>query len=411
MDTSLIPEALRSVARGEALTADSAEAFMHLLMAGEVTPIQTAGLLAAMAVRGETVDEIVGFARAMRAHAVPFQALPQVVDTCGTGGDGRDTFNISTAAAIVAAAAGALVAKHGNRAVSSRSGSADVLAALGARVDLDVQAARACLLETGLCFLFAPVYHPAMKHAAEPRRQLGFRTVFNILGPLTNPAGARRQVLGVFRPELVRKVADALLALGSEHALVVHGAGGIDEFSLQGETLVAEVRDGQVREYAFTPAEAGLPAAPVEALAGGDAVHNAAVIRRVLSGQRGPQRDVVVLNAGAVLYVAGRAPSIREGVVQAQAAIDNGAALATLDRFVRMTAQLAAGQLATGQLAWKLNDARRLPNDIFGEDLADEAGRSGSSAPPRRAVSSGKQLGTARICGGDSRLPTPGGGG
>lgn len=329
-----VADVLKAVARGDTLDAESAETFMNLLMEGQTTPVQTAGLLAAMAVRGESVPEIVGFARAMRSHSLRMQAPAGVIDTCGTGGDGADTFNISTAAAVVCAAAGVPVAKHGNRAVSSRSGSADVLAALGARIDLDVRAAEQCLAATNLCFLFAQHYHPAMKHAAEPRKQLGFRTIFNILGPLTNPAGARRQVIGVFQPTLVRKVAHALLELGSEHALVVHGAGGLDEISLSGETVVAEVVGGKVLEYRVDPDRLGLGTAPVAAVVGGDARNNAAIVRGVVDGKRGPERDIVVANAAAALYAAGQAATLVDGVTLAQNVLDAGAARRTLDEFV-----------------------------------------------------------------------------
>jgi len=344
--STFISEVLKSVAKGETLDASTAEAFMNRMMTGETTPIQTAGLLAAMAVRGETVDEIVGFARAMRNHALSLDISYEVVDTCGTGGDGADTFNISTAAAFVSAAAGVPIAKHGNRAVSSRSGSADVLQALGARIDLNEYEAIQCLAETNLCFLFAPSYHPAMKHAAEPRKQLGFRTIFNILGPLTNPAGANRQVLGVFRADLVGKVASALAVLGTKHALVVHGAGGIDELSLAGETLVAEVKNGVVTEYRVSPSQFGLQTAPLEAVVGGDSAYNADLLRQVLSGGTGPQRDVVVLNAGAVLYVGGRVASIGEGITLAQRVIDGGEAQQTLEQFIRFTHQVTPTEVA-----------------------------------------------------------------
>lgn len=344
--SSFVADVLKSVSRGDTLSAETAEAFMDRLMTGETTPIQTAGLLAAMTVRGETVDEIVGFARSMRNHAVPLNLPYEVVDTCGTGGDGADTFNISTAAAFVSAAAGVPIAKHGNRAVSSRSGSADVLQALGARIDLDELEAKECLDATKLCFLFAPSYHPAMKHAVEPRKQLGFRTIFNILGPLTNPAQANRQVLGVFRADLVSKVAEALKQLGTKHALVVHGAGGLDELSLSGETLVAEVKDGQVREYVVSPTEFGLREAALKEIVGGDAAYNADVLRRVFSGEKGPQRDIVVLNAGAALNVGGVSASIDEGVKQASQIIDSGKVLETLNHFIKTTHQVARTEVA-----------------------------------------------------------------
>lgn len=344
--SKFVSDVLKSVSRGDTLDATTAEAFMDRLMTGETTPIQTAGLLAAMAVRGETVDEIVGFARSMRNHAVALSFPYDVVDTCGTGGDGADTFNISTAAAFVSAAAGAPIAKHGNRAVSSRSGSADVLQALGARIDLAVDEASQCLAETNLCFLFAPNYHPAMKHAVEPRKQLGFRTIFNILGPLTNPARASRQVLGVFRADLVTKVASALNQLGTRHSLVVHGAGGLDELSLAGQTLVAEVKDGQVKEYVVSPAQFGLQEAALHQVVGGDAMQNADILRQVLKGDQGPHRDIVILNAGAALYVSGVSPSLSEGVQAAKQTIDSGEALQTLHRFVEATHRVTQTEVA-----------------------------------------------------------------
>jgi anthranilate phosphoribosyltransferase len=341
-----IQEVLQTVARGEPLSAETAEQFMNALMQGETTPIQTAGLLAALAVRGEAVSEIVGFARAMRRHSVRICPPFDVIDTCGTGGDGGNTFNISTATAFVCAAAGAKVAKHGNRAVSSKSGSADVLAALGANVELSADQALQCLEETNLCFLFAQYYHPAMKYAAEPRKQLGFRTIFNILGPLTNPAGARRQVIGVFREDLVEKVAHALVELGTEHALVVHGDGGIDELSLQGSSQVAEVKSGTVSLYTVHPSDCGLPIAPLSAVEGGDAHANAEIIRNVFSGAIGPQRDVVVLNAGAALYVAGKAESLPDGVRLAEQVIDSGAAMQALADYVRASNRFARAEVA-----------------------------------------------------------------
>lgn len=332
-----VTDVLKTVSKGQVLDAQTAEQLMNALMLGEITPVQTAGFLAAMAVRGESVSEIVGFARAMRTHCVRLNTPYSVVDNCGTGGDGANTFNISTTAAIVAAAGGVAMAKHGNKAVSSQSGSADVLAVLGARIDLSTDEALQCLADTNLCFLFAQSYHPAMKHAAEPRKQLGFRTIFNILGPLTNPAGAKRQVVGVFRPELVEKVAEALLELGTEHAMVVHGAGGIDEFSLEGETRVAEVQHGTIRHYTVTPETFGLQRTPVSQLVGGDALQNGKIIQSVLSGQVGPCRDVVLLNSAAILLVAGEVDDLNAGVARAADLIDNGSALRTLRAFVNVT--------------------------------------------------------------------------
>lgn len=335
--SAFISDVLKQVARGESLSADAAEAFMNLLMSGDISPVQTAGLLAAMTVRGETVAEIVGFARAMRANGRHMTTTDDVVDTCGTGGDGSNTFNISTAAALVASAAGVPIAKHGNRAASSKSGSADVLAALGVQIDLDELEALECLHQVQLCFLFAQTFHPAMKHAAEPRKQLGFHTIFNLLGPLTNPAGATRQVLGVYRPELVEKIAEVLLQLGTEHALVVHGAGGVDELSIQGPTKFAEVKEGHIQVGEITPEDVGLARAPIASVMGGDAVENAALIRQVLAGRLGPHRDIVVFNAGAALYVAGKADSIHTGVTQAIQVIDSGRAHEQLQRFVEAT--------------------------------------------------------------------------
>ncbi|GGJ07524.1 anthranilate phosphoribosyltransferase [Alicyclobacillus cellulosilyticus] len=339
-------DALKKVVSGSALDAAEAEACMDQLMSGSASPIQIASLVTAMAVRGETVEEMVGFARAMRRHALQVENVPDgAVDTCGTGGDGANTFNISTAAAIVAAAGGVPVAKHGNRAASSRCGSADVLAALGARIDGNPETARRCLQQTRLCFLFAQSFHPAMRHAAEVRRQLGFRTIFNFLGPLTNPARVRRQVLGVPRLDLVRKMAEALKLLGCEHALVVHGAGGIDEISIVGETAVAEVKDGRICEYTIAPEDVGLARADLAAIQGGDAEENARIIQEVLSGARGPKRDVVVLNAGAVLYVGGKATRLYDGVRLAEVLIDSGAARETLTAFVRATQMESAAEV------------------------------------------------------------------
>ncbi|WP_206830417.1 anthranilate phosphoribosyltransferase [Alicyclobacillus fructus] len=339
----VVRDTLGAVVSGKILDETTAEAFLSAWMDGRVSPVQAAALVAVMAYRGERSSEIAGFARAMRTHAVRLQAPEGTLDTCGTGGDGRDTFNISTAVAFVAAAAGIPVAKHGNRAASSRSGSADVLQALGAVIDLPVSASEVLLREIGLCFLFAQVYHPAMKVAAQVRKELGFRTIFNILGPLTNPAGAKRQVLGVFHEDLVPIVGDALVSLGSEHALVVHGAGGLDELSLAGPSLVAEVKEGTVCTYRLSPEDVGLKPAPIEAVRGGSPEENAAIVRRILSGEeRGPKRDIVLLNAGAALYVGGKAASVREGVALAEALLDDGRAADVLDAFIQGSRRLAS---------------------------------------------------------------------
>ncbi len=329
---------LARVVDGEKLSRSEAREAMQIVMRGEATAAQIAGFLVALRVRGETVDEIVGFAAAMRAAANPLDLqVSGLVDTCGTGGDGANTFNISTAAALVAAAAGVPIAKHGNRAVSSACGSADVLEALGVTLVADEVSLRRSLTQAGLAFLFAPSQHPAMKHAVGPRRELGMRTVFNLLGPLTNPAGARRQVVGVYDITLVRPVAEVLGALGAVHAIVVHGAGGIDELSLLGATEVAEWDGEQVRTYSVTPQEVGLSAAAASDLAGGSAADNAEIVRAVLAGEPGPRRDIVLLNAGAALRVGGVAGTLTEGVEAAAAAIESGAATKTLALLVAAT--------------------------------------------------------------------------
>ena len=323
-------EQLAKVLRGERLSEEEAGAAMALIMEGAATPAQIGALLAALCVRGETEDEVVGFARAMRARAVPLRA-PEAIDTCGTGGDGASTFNISTVASLVVAACGVRVAKHGNRSASGSCGSADVLEALGVRIDAPVEAVQRSFDEVGWTFLFAPAFHASTRHAVLPRRELGVRTAFNLLGPLTNPAHPVAQVVGVPRPELLSFVARCLGRLGARRALVVHGA-GLDELTLAGETAVAEVRDGVVHERRITPEEAGLGRAPVEAVRGGDAAENARLAREVLQGQAGPRRDVVLLNAAAALLVAGRVQSLREGVALGGEAIDRGRAIALLQR-------------------------------------------------------------------------------
>ncbi|MGE5126177.1 MAG: bifunctional anthranilate synthase component II/anthranilate phosphoribosyltransferase [Betaproteobacteria bacterium] len=321
---------LARLARGERLSEEEAATAMGAIMDGEATPAQIGGLLAAMAARGETEDEVVGFARTMRARAVPLTSSG-AVDTCGTGGDGAGTFNISTVASFVVAACGVPVAKHGNRSASGTCGSADVLEALGVRIDAPPDVVQAALDTVGWTFLFAPKFHASTRHALGPRRELGVRTAFNLLGPLTNPARPSGQVVGVPRPELTSFVARCLQRLGTKRAWVVNGS-GLDELTLAGETLVAELDGSQVRTFTLTPRDAGLEAAPGEALRGGDPQANAAIAREILAGAPGPRRDVVLLNAAAALLVAGRAASLREGVRQAAAAIDDGRAGALLDR-------------------------------------------------------------------------------
>ena len=320
---------------GRSLTRAEAEAVMDELLSGQVGTPEIARLLAALRSRPYTVDELVGFALSMRRHVAPVfrpdEPLPEhLVDTCGTGGDESGTFNISTAAAIVAAAAGARVAKHGNRSVSSRCGSADVLEALGVRIDLPPERAGAAIREIGIGFLFAPAAHRSTRHASEARKQLGGRTIFNLLGPLTNPAGARFQVVGVFSADVLDLVASALAELGANRAFVVHGAGGLDEISLAGESLVAEVRAGTVRRYTVAPEEFAVNRVALDALRGGDPTGNAALIRQILSGEQGPPRDVVVVNTAAALVAAGVADSFRDAAKCATAALDSGAAAAKL---------------------------------------------------------------------------------
>jgi len=322
---------IQRIEAGGVLTRADAEALMEELLSGRIGTPEIVRLLEAMNRRPVQVQELAGFAQVMRRHAtrvfVDGEARPaSMVDTCGTGGDGSRTFNISTAAAIVAAAAGARVAKHGNRAASSQSGSADVLEALGVRIDLPFEQYGRAIREVGIGFLFAQAAHTATRHATPARKQIGVRTVFNLLGPLTNPAGAQAQVLGVFSPEVIDLVAATLAELGTEHAFVVHGAGGLDEISLAGETIVAEVRDGKVRKFNVTPEEFGVKRAQLDAIRGGTAAENATLIRRILEGAAGPSRDIVVINAAAALVAAGVAENFRDASEVARSAIDSGAA-------------------------------------------------------------------------------------
>ena len=321
---------LRRIVEGrETLTRDEAAALMRQILAGEAAEVELAALLGALAGRGETAGEVAGFALAMReaATTLPLTAAEQVdlVDTCGTGGDASGSFNISTAAALVAAAAGAKVAKHGNRAITSKCGSADVLDALGIPTTLAPEAAAAALREHRFCFLLAPSHHPAMKAVMPVRRAMGVRTVLHVLGPLLNPAGARRQVMGVYSSRLVPLVAEAMTMLGTQHALVAHGDGGLDELALSGPSEVAEVRNGEVLQYTVSPEEFGLQRAPMSALKGGDAKTNAEILSAVFAGEAGPRRNVVLLNAAAVLLTAGLANDLKQGVELATGAIDSGA--------------------------------------------------------------------------------------
>jgi anthranilate phosphoribosyltransferase len=346
----MILDALHKVANHcSSLSRDEARDVMSEILSGGATDAQIAALLVALHMKGETVEEIVGFAQAIRAAATPLQPADRhaldlsgtgrdaLVDTCGTGGDTSGTFNISTATALVAAGAGVQVAKHGNRSISSKCGSADVMEALGVNISLPPSRIAECLQHTGIAFLFAPALHSAMKYVQPARRELRLRTVFNLLGPLTNPAHASAQIVGVYSADLVEKLAEALSELGLRRALVVHGRDGLDEITITGPTKIAEVRDGRVRSYEVAPEEFGLSAAPIAEIAGGDAQENAGMIRRVLDGERSPRRDVVLLNAAAALVAAGLADRIHDAVPVAAYAIDSGHARQRLELLIEFT--------------------------------------------------------------------------
>src|SRR5580700_10509978 len=329
---------IKKVEAGTDLSRQEAENAMEEILSGRSNEETIVSLLAALRAKGETVEELVGFARAMRSHATPIfsdgsRPDAPLVDTCGTGGDASGTFNISTAAAFVAAGAGVLIAKHGNRSISSKCGSADVLEALGISLDVPPERIGAAIREIGIGFLYAPAMHTAMRHAMPARRRLG-RTAFNLLGPLTNPAGARAQIAGVFSDKVVEKVALVLSELDVERAFVVHGTGGLDEISLSGETSVGDVRRDVVRIYQVTPEDFGLERAPLDAISGGDAAHNASLIRAILSGEAGPRRDIVVANAAAAIVASGRAADFLKGAQLAAASIDSGEARKKLDALV-----------------------------------------------------------------------------
>jgi anthranilate phosphoribosyltransferase len=331
----MFPALIEKLRRQEDLTTAEAAAAMTTIMKGDAAAAQIAGLLVGLGMKGERPSELVGFAQAMRANAVAITPPPgPVFDTCGTGGDRSGTFNISTASAIVLAACEMRIAKHGNRSVSSQCGSADVLEALGVNIAAAPAVVERCLADVGVAFLFAPTFHPAMKHAAQARKDLGVRTAFNLLGPLTNPARPSRQIVGVPRPELTELLARSLSLLGSERAWVVHGADGLDELSTTGYTKVSESRGAAVQTFYVHPADFGLAKATPESLKGGDAAKNASIVRAVLSGESGPQRDVVLLNAGAALFIAGHAHTVKAGIATAAAAIDSGAAGETLNKLI-----------------------------------------------------------------------------
>ena len=340
----MIREAIAELVEGRDLSQESAAQVMNEIMEGEATPAQIGAFVTALRIKGETVAEITGMAQTMRANSLKVQADvggESLVDTAGTGGDGQNTMNVSTAAAVVAAAAGAKVAKHGNRGASSVCGSADILEASGVKVDLAPDGVKRCIEEIGIGFMFAPVFHPAMRHAVAPRREIGIRTVFNILGPLTNPAGAGAQVLGVADPSYGDKMARVLGRLGTERAMVVHGEDGMDELSITGPTRVWELSGGQVNSYTVTPEDAGLKRASLDDIRGGSLERNLELFRGVLQGVAGPVQDVVVFNAAATLVVSGKADDLRGGVSMAREAIDSGAAREKLEAFAALTQELS----------------------------------------------------------------------
>ena len=337
----LITASIDALASGHDLSADQTAAVLHHIMRGQASEIQIAGFLIALRTKGETVEELAGLARTMRALAASVTVdRRDLVDTAGTGG-GHRTFNVSTTAALIAAGAGCTVAKHGNRSATGLSGSADVLEALGAKIDLEPEAVARCIEEVGFGFMFAPRHHRATRFVMPVRSELGVRTIFNFLGPLTNPAGASRQLIGVSDPTYLETMAGALALLGTEHALLVSSHDGLDELSICAATHVFEVTAGGISEYDVAPGDVGLSTAPADSIPGGDPAQNAEITRRIVAGEPGPARDVAVLNAGAAIYAGGGALSLAEGVVAAQAAIDSGAARATVERFIAATHRLA----------------------------------------------------------------------
>jgi anthranilate phosphoribosyltransferase len=330
---------LQKAVMSQNLTEDEAYDAALEIMNGTVTSAQIAGLLIALRMKGETIDEITGFARAMRAKAHRIDCPDDyLVDTCGTGGDQKGTFNISTVSALVAAGAGCRVAKHGNRSVSSRCGSADLLACLGVNIECSVEHVEDCLRGIGIGFLFAPLFHVSMAHVLGPRREMSVRTIFNILGPLSNPAGARRQLIGVYDPSLLVPLASVLLRLGAEHAMIVHGEDGLDEISLSGPTSVSELKSGDIASYTIVPEDLGFQRADLTAISGDNPRHNAETATAILEKERGPRRDITLLNAGAAIYISGRAGSIQHGIQLAARSIDSGSAMAKLEALRHMTA-------------------------------------------------------------------------
>jgi anthranilate phosphoribosyltransferase len=332
-----IREAIDVVVSGRSLSMDDASTVMRQMMLGEATPAQLGAFLTALRLKGEATEEIAGMATVMREFSLKVNVEGMLVDSVGTGGDGQNTFNISTAAAFVAAGAGLKVAKHGNRAASSKCGAADVLEALGVRIDLPPEGVERCINEGGIGFMFAPAFHPSMRHAAPVRREIGIRTVFNILGPLTNPAGAQSQLIGVAFPELGERMAEVMRLLNTRHSLVVHGEGGLDEIALSGKTSVWEVQYGKVTQWVLEAAEYGLDDAPIEAIRGGDREENADTMKRVLRGEPGPIRDVVLLNSAGVLLAADAVAGMPEGIQRAAEVIDSGAAQAKLEALIELS--------------------------------------------------------------------------
>ncbi len=337
----MIKEAIKTLVDGQSLTEDEAASVMEEIMQGEATPAQFGAFVTALRLKGETVAEIVGLARTMRTKAIPVSVAGPLVDTCGTGGDASGTFNISTAAAFVAAGAGLKVAKHGNRAMSSQCGSADVLEALGVRIELNAEQVKKCLDEVGIGFMFAPLFHPAFKYAVAPRREIGIRTVFNILGPLTNPAGARAQVIGVADGSLVEKLASVLKELGCHHALVVHSEDGLDEITVSGKTRVSELKDSHIESYIISPEDFGLPRADLDSLRCSNIDENTSRLRQALSGTPGPPRDVVLMNAAAVLLAGDRVATLKQGVALATEVIDGSHARAKLEQLIKFSQGLS----------------------------------------------------------------------
>ncbi|MDO8751796.1 MAG: anthranilate phosphoribosyltransferase [Dehalococcoidia bacterium] len=337
----MIREAIDKIVRGKDLTTEEAAQVMTEIMEGQATHAQIAAFVTALRIKGESAEEITGMATVMREKSLKVVTDGFLVDTCGTGGDGHNTMNVSTAAAIVAAAAGVKIAKHGNRAASSACGSADILEANGVKIDLSPEGVKRCIDEVGMGFMFAQVFHPAMRHAAVPRREIGIRTVFNILGPLTNPAGAHAQLLGVADPGLGEKMANALGKLGTQRAMVVHGMEGMDEISISGPTRIWELADGKVRTHTITPEEVGLPSAPLDSIKGGTLEHHKEMFLSVLNGVPGPAQDVVALNAAAALVLGGKARDLKDGIALAKKAIASGAARKKLADLASLSQKLS----------------------------------------------------------------------